>query len=53
MYIRVVDSETFTNASSRDVVRIERPSVLADAISFVAVRFAIRVISASYFVARC
>lgn len=45
--------ETLTNASSRDVVRIERPSVLADAVSLVAVRLAVRVISASYLVARC
>lgn len=45
--------ETFTNTSSRDVVRIEGPSVFADAVSFVPVRFAIRVISAGYFVARC
>lgn len=45
--------ETLTNASSRDVVRIERPSVLADAVSLVAVRLAVSVISASYLVARC
>lgn len=43
----------YINASSRDVVRIERPSVLADAVSLVAVRLAVRVISASYLVARC
>lgn len=45
--------KVLTDTSSSDVVRIKGPAIFADAISFVAIRFAERVVSASYLVTGC